>query len=399
MKPISLLLVLLMMTGCSYLGLGSGKKDIELNKPAELLDFSSELAINKRWSHKVGGGAGKVKAISVPAIDQGIMYAADQGGSVIAVDIDTGARLWKREFKKTQITGSAGAAEGLVLFGTDQGQVVALDQQDGAELWRATVSSEVLSSPVTNGDVVVTLTLDGRVHGLDAEDGSPRWLIDTNLPLLTVRGNAKPLMVEDVVMGNNATTDLVYVGHDNGKLSAYLAEDGVVVWESRVGIPEGRTDLERMVDIDGSPLYLGGTVYAVSFQGGLMAMNPATGRAIWFQEASSHNGAGAWGGTVAITEVDGKVQAFNASEGTQTWETEEYAYRGLNSPGVTSSFVVFADAKGYLHFLSRRNGKTIGRRKVGGAGVRAPTLIHNDLVIVLDNSGSLSAYEVAELDN
>jgi outer membrane protein assembly factor BamB len=153
-----------------------------------------------------------------------------------------------------------------------------------------------------------------------------------------------------------------------------------------------------MVDIDGKPLYHSGRLYAVSFQGGLMAINPTNGQPVWFQDASSNVGPSAFAGSLVITEANGTVKAFNASDGTEFWSTDEYAYRGLNQSVTTSSHVAFADFEGYLHFLSRRTGETVGRIRVDGSGVRSPTMLYNDQFIVLDNSGNISAYSVTELD-
>lgn len=394
MKRIAILLIAMTLSACSFFG---GDKEVDLDAPVELQKFDARLAVKKVWSHNLGKGAGQIDPISIPAIDGDKLFSADHTGKVTAIDLNSGKRLWQRTLKKTYISGATGASDGLVLVGTGQGKIIALSQDDGTTLWTSQVSSEVLAPPTTNGDTVVVLSLDGKVHGLDAQDGSERWLVDTNMPLLTVRGNSAPIVVRDLQMSNGARIDVAFIGHDNGKLAAYSMTDGVLLWEARVGVPEGRTDLERMVDVDGRPLYFNGTLYAVSFQGGLMAIQPATGRAAWFQEASSNHGAGGYGGTLAITEADGKVRAFNASAGTELWASDEYANRNLNAPAVTSEFVVFADYQGYLHFLSRRSGETIGRKKVGGDGVRAPTIIHNGQIIVLNNSGGISAYTVSEL--
>ena len=395
MKNIAFLFMALTLSACSFFG---GDKEVDLDAPVELQSFDSKLDIKKLWGHNLGKGAGQIDPIAIPAIDGNRLYSADHSGKVTAIDLDTGKRLWQRDLKKTYISGATGASNGLVLIGTGQGKIIALSQDDGATLWTSEVSSEVLAPPVTNGDAVVVLSVDGRVHGLDASDGTERWLVDTNMPLLTVRGNSAPIIVKDMQLPTGARIDVAFVGHDNGKLAAYAVNDGVLLWEARVGVPEGRTDLERMVDIDGRPLYFNGTLYAVSFQGGLMAIQPATGRAAWFQQASSNNGAGGYGGTLAITEADGKVRAFNASAGTELWSSDEYLNRQLNAPAVTRAYVVFADYQGYVHFLSRSSGKTIGRKKVGGDGVRAPTIIHNNQVIVLNNSGGISAFDVSELD-
>lgn len=392
-KPTVAILMLLGLSACSIFGGG----EIDLDEPAKLQKFTPELKITKVWSQKLGKGPGDIYPLSIVAVDGDMLFAADRTGTITAINLSNGKRVWKQEIKNTFISGATGASDGLVLVGTGQGEIIALSQETGETLWTSTVSSEVLAPPVTNGDTVVVLSVDGKVQGLNATDGSALWLADTNMPLLTVRGNSAPVIARNLLLANGARTDVVFIGLDNGKLVAYAVADGVGLWEARIGVPEGTTDLERMVDVDGIPLFINGTVYAVSLQGGLMAVQPDTGRTAWYQEASSNNGAGGYAGTVVITETDGTVRAFNAAEGTELWTTTEYANRSLNAPAVSSGYVAFADFEGQLHFLSRRSGTTIGRKKVDGSGVRSPTMIHNDQVIVLDNSGGISAYDVTEL--
>ena len=60
---------------------------------------------------------------------------------------------------------------------------------------------------------------------------------------------------------------MVLSGFDSGKLIAFNPENGSLIWEARMALPKGRTDLERMVDIDGSPLLQGDVIYAVTYQG------------------------------------------------------------------------------------------------------------------------------------
>ncbi len=391
--PVALVLVVC-LSACNFF---RGDEEIDLLAPVELENFDPQLEINRLWRQDLGDGPGDIRPMVVPAIDGDILYAGDYSGSLTAIDLTTGKRLWRTQLRNTRITGATGAGHGLVLVGTDKGLVIALDQTDGEQLWTATIASEILAPPATNGDTVVALSLDGKVYGLDARDGSERWVIDTSMPLLTLRGTAPPTVVEAVRIGPRLL-DVVFVGHDNGKIAAYSMQDGLTVWDTRVGVPEGRTDLERMVDVDGQPLFHNGTLYGVSYQGGLMAIQPETGRALWFQDASSVSGPAAFAGTLAITEADGRVRAFNASEGTELWSSSEYAHRQLNAPAVANRYVAFADFEGYLHFLDRRTGETIGRRRVDGSGVRSPTIGYGDQVILIDNSGGIAAYRVSDID-
>ena len=394
LKHLLLLPTLLVLASCSFFGSG----DLDLTEPVDLENFDEQIRINRVWRHDIGKGPGDIHPVVYPAIDGNQLFVGDHAGQVTAIDLTTGRRLWRAEIDDVEITGATGAGGDIVVVGTNEGEVIALSQADGSELWRTKVSSEVLTAPATNGNVVVVVSVDGKVRGLSGTDGSEMWLADSILPLLSVRGNAPPLIVSSLPGPNFAGLPVVFIAQDSGKVAAYSLRDGIQIWEARVAVPEGQTDLERMVDIDGIPLYHSGSLYAVSYQGGLMAINPLNGQPVWFQDASSNVGPSAFAGSLVITQDDGTVKAFNASAGSEFWSTDEYAYRGLNQSVTTSNYVVFADFEGYLHFLSRRTGQTVGRIKVDGSGVRSPTMLYNDHFIVLDNSGDISAYSVTELD-
>jgi outer membrane protein assembly factor BamB len=393
LKHLLLVPLIMVLASCSVF-----RSDENLNEPVDLQRVDSQIEVDRLWRHDVGSGPDEIHPSVYPAIDGDQMFVGDRSGQVTAIDLTTGRRLWQEELDDVEITGATGAGGNLVLVGTNEGDVIALSQEDGSELWRTRVTSEVLAAPATNGNVVIVLSIDGKIRGLDASDGSQLWLSASTLPLLSVRGNAPPLIVDSLPGVNFAGLQVVFVAQDNGKVSAFSVSDGIQIWDARVAVPEGQTDLERMVDIDGIPLYHSGRLYAVSYQGGLMAINPTNGQPVWFQDASSTVGPSAFAGSLVITEADGTVRAFNATDGTEFWSTDEYAYRSLNQSVTTSSYVAFADYEGYLHFLSRRSGETVGRVRVDRSGVRSPTMLYNDQFIVLGNSGNISAYSVTELD-
>lgn len=380
-KQVFVPIAFLLLSGCSLFG----GDDVDLSKPAELLDFEPTLSIERNWTVNVGSGSEEIYPVSIPVLLDGVIYVGDRSGRIQAVEKDSGRVLWKTDIDET-VTGAIGIGGELALVGTEKGEVQAFDRSTGEFRWREQLSSQILAAPATNGETVVAVSQDGKLYGLSAADGARVWLVDISLPLLTVHGSAKPTVVNDIA----------YIGLDNGKAAAYRMSDGVGLWEVRVGVPEGKNDLERMVDIDGQVLYHSGNIYASAYQSGVMAINPQAGRGLWFQEGSSQNSPGAWGGTLVITQDDGIVKAYNANDGTVLWETEEFKNRQPNGPVLTSDYVAFADYQGYMHFLARRTGQLIGREKSSGGGVRSPTLIDGDDVFILTNSGKLSSYRVSE---
>ncbi len=379
MKMLSRCLILglsaAVMVGCS-----SSKKELP---PAELEKFNAEVELDRIWKRNIGVGQGDLYNNLTPALDGLTLYAADAKGRVVALERETGKEKWEVKLKEP-LSGAVGAGGGLVLVGTLDGQVITLDEADGSEKWRAQVSSEVLAAPQTNGDVVVVQTQDDKLVALDISNGERRWIYESTLPVLTVRGHSEPLV--DVRQ--------VFAGLASGKVVALSAETGIPMWEQRVAQPTGRSELERMVDIDGRLLLDDQTLYVVSYQGNVAALDAQSGRPLWQHAASSYTGPGAGFGSVYISEADGTVQALDAGSATELWSTEALARRQLTAPVAFSNFVAVGDFEGYLHLLGQTDGRMAGRVRVDGDGLRAAPLTVGDLLFVYGNSGDLAAYKL-----
>ncbi len=394
-------LALLSVVGCSWFdwvpGIGGGKKE-DPAKPVPLVEFAEEADVVRLWQASVGKGLGRKYLRLSPAILADRVYAADAYGTVAAFDRFTGRNAWRTSIGKPDgsagfkfwdrrdpsfLTGGVGAASGRVLVGTTRGEVVALDAADGSALWRAEASSEVLSRPVGAEDLVVVQTADGRIAALNSADGSPRWSFDTQPPILTLRGTAEPTL----------RGGLVYAGFATGKVAAFRAENGDLIWEQRVMLPEGRSELGRMVDIDGSPLFLRGVLYAVSFQGRLKAFRGTDGAPMWEMEMSSFLDLAEGYGQLYVVSDEGVVSAVEQSDSTLVWQQEGLRNRGLTSPVAFSNYVVVGDADGYLHVLAQSDGRFVARRKVGD-GLRSGMTVADNVVYVLTNDGRLNALEI-----
>lgn len=370
-----------LLAGCS------GTDDIDESLlPAELIRFDASVDIEELWSVDIGSSADETSSLLRPALVDDRIYVTDHDGRVSALDVANGRSQWSVNLR-TSITGGTGVGEGLVLVASGEGIVYALEQSNGSIRWQVQLNSEVLAPPQAGSGVVIVLAQDGRVYALDSQNGEQLWRVDSIKPLLTVRGNAQPAIVDDIVL----------IGHDSGKIGAYRLSDGAAIWIARVAVPEGSNELQRMVDIDAAPLYANGLVYGLSFQGGIMAINPQTGRGTWFQETSSVNEIGVFGGTLSITDVDGKITAFNASSGEMLWESEVVKNRGVTGPVVHELAVAVADFEGYVHLFRRNTGALANRIKVGRNPIRAPLVPIEDGFLVLDTSGRLTALQIGNL--
>ncbi|WNW13668.1 outer membrane protein assembly factor BamB [Pseudomonas sp. DTU_2021_1001937_2_SI_NGA_ILE_001] len=377
-KHAALLALAVMAVGCS----SNSKKELP---PAELTSFKEEVVLQKKWSHSVGDGQGKTYNMLVPAIDGDRIYAADVTGEIVALDRMTGETLWKKDLD-LPVSGAVGVGYGLLTIGTLKGEVVALDSSTGDEKWRARVTSEVLAPPANNGDVVVVQTQDDRVIGLDAYTGSQRWIYESTPAVLTLRGTGAPIV----------TNRLAVAGLSTGKVVALDISNGVPVWEQRVAIPQGRSELERVVDIDGGLLLSGGTLYVASYQGRVAGLDLQSGRVLWQRDASSYDGVAQGFGSVYVSLASGTVEGIDERSSTALWSNDSLARRQLSAPEVFSSYVAVGDFEGYLHLLSQVDGRFVGRERIDSDGLRARPLVVGDMIYVYGNSGKLEALTIKQ---
>lgn len=374
-------LATLALAGCSLFG-GGAKPGGE---PAPLPKIEHQtLHLKEAWSTDAGAGAGDYVTGFQLAVDGRRVYAANRDGTVTAMDLEDGHVVWRTHTKLRVISGPA-VAEGTLLVGTRDGQVVALAAEDGSERWRADVSSEVLSAPAVGEGSVVVRTLDGRLVAFDLADGDRRWTVERSVPTLTLRGTASPVIVGDVVLA----------GMDNGKVVSLKLDNGELQWEQRVAAPTGRSELERVVDLDASLLVVDSQIYAVSVGKQLASMSLSSGRVRWKREIASRTGMSFDRDQVFVTDTSGTVWSVDRSSGASLWKQDALAYRRLSQPAMYRGYVVVGDFKGYLHWLIPEDGTIVARAHPVGSAIRAAPLVIGDRVLVLSADGEVVALQEA----
>ena len=377
-------LLTLLLGGCSTLGDWSESilgGDDNADPPAPLVDIESPIAVKKLWSTSVGVGDDKQFINLVPAVDESQIFVADRKGQVVAFDLETGKKNWSVK-TETAIAAGPGVGEGLVLVGTSDAEVLALSTIDGTLLWKAEVSSEVLSVPRIDLDKVIVQTADGNVAALDAGDGHEVWIHDRSIPVLTLRGTSSPAVQHG----------LVVVGYANGKLAALSAEKGFDVWETSITIPKGSSEIDRMVDIDGDPIIVGAAVYVTTYQGRIAVVDIQNGDPGWTRDMSSSVGLGVDFSQVYVTDDQSHVWALSRGSGATEWKVEDMNNRQLTAPEPFEDYILVGDVDGYVHLLSRYDGRVAARVKVDSRGVNAKPLVKDGVFYVYGNSGKLAAY-------
>lgn len=197
-----------------------------------------------------------------PAIVDGLVIAASDGGTVSALRVEDGAVTWVHEAGGSVGT-SVAAGDDLVVVGTVDGEAVALDQRTGRERWRQLLDAGArVATPTVADGLVFVATLEGggpgsrHVRALDPETGALVWAVD----------NPGDLALFPPAVLN----DRAFIGGLDGSVSAVGGASGGSIW--RYEAP-GPVDIVAAVVDD--------TVFSASNGGWAFALDAATGEERW----------------------------------------------------------------------------------------------------------------------
>lgn len=373
-----LLLLLIGLSGCGWFS-----KD-NTRVPSELEDITQTLNVREVWSESLGAGTGEKYLKLHPLLIEDTLYILNAEGVVMALEALEGKVLWEVD---TQATVSAGinGDEELLVFGTEDGDAIALSTEDGRELWRSRLSSEVMSVSQVEFGVIAIRTNDSKVYGLDTHSGEQIWQLGQKAPVLMLKGMSVPV----VNSGN------LVVGFDDGKLGVFSMLRGQSLWQITLGVPKGRSELERMVDIDGTIKVRDGIIFAIGFQSKVAAVTLIEGRVLWSRNLSSHSGLDVDESRLYVTDEDSQIWAFDRRTGASLWKQDKLRYRKLTSPVAIEDYVIVGDYAGYVHWLAKSDGEFVARTMVDGEGILTAPVVEGARVYVFDRGGDLVALDIA----
>jgi outer membrane protein assembly factor BamB len=347
------------------LGGCSGKRD-HVEPPTKLADIQSSFTPREIWSASVGSADGSGLLSLAPFVAEGLVVAVDVRGQVSAFDAASGSLRWRREVGfavSGGVGGGVGGGMGLVLVSGRKGELAALELATGEPRWRVETGSLAYAPAVAGAGRVALRGLDGRLLVLDATNGERLWADTRPVPPLSLQGTSRPLLLEDAVIA----------GFDNGELSAYALANGRKLFTLNVALPKGRSEVERMVDVDSTPLLDRGVLYALAYQGRLVAIDAATAQTLWARELSGFSDLAQDRGALYLTDARGAVMAVDKRSGKSLWTQDALLHRGVTGPTVVDGMVVVGDREGYLHWLSAEDGRLLARlRPVSSALTSAP---------------------------
>jgi outer membrane protein assembly factor BamB len=385
-KLLLLLSSLLLLASCSTIS--DLKTDIservfgrEAAEPPEpLAEIKQTASVKVLWQAKLGST--EIYDFT-PAVDAGYAYVASAEGELSKLDVINGSQAWRVNVGE-KLTGGVGVGGSLVIVGTQKGSIYAYDIS-GKLQWKSRLSSEVLSAPKYFDGLVIVRTGDSRIYGINANDGSRKWVYDRTGPALTLRSSA------GVVVDGGA----VYAGFAGGKLVSVRADNGKIMWEASVAQPKGVTEIERIADITSLPFVDGPLVYAVAYQGRIAAVDRTSGRVVWNRDISSLSGLTAEDARIYVSHAIGSVYALDYTTGKTFWRQAGLKNRQLTGPLAMGSLIAVGDVEGYVHFLSREDGPFSARVKTGDSQILPQmALINSNTLLAQSRDGGIYALQI-----
>lgn len=376
-----------LLSGCSLFN-----KDVDSIEVATLPVIENQFNVDKVWSRSIGSGVGDFYSLLSPVVQDYVVYAADRNGTVKAMDLHNGKLLWsqnlvdKGSFLKRS---SAMLSGGLTVYAdklyvaSEKGFVYALNSRTGELLWKKEVAGEVLSKPVVTkreGNVIVH-TSSGQLQALNMETGEIVWTSNIDVSALSLRGQSTPTIARDVAL----------VGDDNGRLNAYLTENGQLVWQQRISNPRGKTEIDQINDIDVTPIIQNDIVYAIGYNGNLVAIDLRSGQILWQRDVGSVKDFIVHNGRIFLIDKEDRIESYTVSSGNRVWRQSELLNRRLTAPVEHQGYIVVGDAEGYLHWIDTLGGVFVSQKFVDGSGFLSQPIVADDLLIIQARNGKIYA--------
>ena len=375
------LLSILLISGCSTLdSLRFWQNDeVDPDEPKELSSFVSQENIKVLWRNSYNGE--NEIGNFLPSFNAQNIFFSDASGNVLSIDAKTGNDNWS--VKLNFLASGTSAGFGIIVVADVDGNVIALDQTDGSVLWSSNVKGEVLSSVAIDAKIVVVKTGSGELLGLNKDSGEVIWSYRSTLPVLTIRGNSSPVIVDN----------LVYASFDNGRLGVFELNSGFQIWDGAISYVSGASELENLIDSDSNPVIEGGLIYTTNYQGNLNIFDPSQKRSVWSNNASSFFSPIISRGMLMVVEENSSIKSFALKTLEESWINSDYLNRDLSNGVSYKDNIVVGDFEGYVHVINILNGRTVGREKLSRNPIKT-ILSRSDSLYVIDEAFNLISIDL-----
>lgn len=379
------LLSVTLLSGCS---LFSGEEDVVKMSPLPTVE--NQFTPSTAWSTSVGNGIGDFYSNLHPALVDGVVYAADRHGTVKAVNASDGKEVWSVSLAEKAgwfstssalLSGGVTVAGGHVYVGSEKAKVYALNTSDGTEAWTTSAAGEVLSRPVVSDGLVLVHTSNGQLQALNENDGAVKWTVNLDMPSLSLRGESAPATAFGAAI----------VGGDNGRVSAVLMQQGQMIWQQRISQATGPTEIDRLSDVDTTPVVVNGVVYALAYNGNMTALDLRSGQVMWKRELGSVSDFIVDGNRIYLIDQNDRVLALSTDGGVTLWTQSDLLHRNLTAPALYNGYIVTGDSEGYMHWINVDDGRFAAQQKVDGSGFLTEPVVAEGKLLIQAKDGTLYA--------
>jgi outer membrane protein assembly factor BamB len=361
------------------------------NAPGNLVFGGSA---NEVWSADAGTGSGSSGRVTAsPVVFADRVYTLDAEGTVSAFSTSGGSAAWRVSLKPDRenasgswfsLGGGNSAAggyggglavdNGRLYAASGFGNVVAIDPQTGKKIWEKQLEAPARASPTATGDKVFVVTIDGRFYCLAGADGGELW---------TVRG-----LPQQASLINNSSPavdgDIVVVPYPSGDLVALHVADGSTAWTESLSRTRTTSELTSMSDA-ARPAIEGGTVFAIGHAGRMVATQAATGERLWSLNIPGMQPPWVAGGTVFVVDTGGRLMALSRQDGKTQWTIKlpEGAWSG---PTLAGNTLWLASAKGALVGVDAMTGRMLVQKDLGSPVYIAPIVAQGRMYVLTDSA-------------
>ncbi|VAX76660.1 Outer membrane protein assembly factor BamB [Serratia symbiotica] len=377
----------LLLSACAMF---KSEEDVVTMSP--LAKVKNQFMPKLMWSTSVGEGVGEFYSHLRPAFQNGVLFAADRHGIVKAVDVSNGNEKWTVDLSgytgffssrlPALLSGGLVLSGNRIYIGSEKGVVFGLNTDDGSVVWQARVASEVLSRPVISDGMVLIHTSNGQLQALNASDGEVKWTVNLNMPSFSIRSECTPAIAFGAAI----------IGSDNGRVSAVLLQQGQLLWQQRISPSNGVTSIDHLNDVDATPVIVEDNVYALGYNGKLVALDLRSGQVIWKRELGSVNDFIVDEGRIYLVDQNDRLLALSTEGGVTMWVQGDLLHRKLTPAVMFKGYLVTGDSKGYLHWLHASDGHFVSQHLVDASGFLSAPLVAEDKLVIQSRSGKIYTF-------
>ena len=355
-------------------------------------------AVHQSWSADAGSGSGKIGRITASPIVYGDrVFTLDAGGSVTAFAASGGSKAWRVSLVPERESTSGGffslgasapsggyggglaADSGRLYAASGFGNVVALDPDSGKKLWERNLGVPIRAAPTAHGDRVFVISVDGRFYCLSGLDGSELWNV-RGLP----QQASLVMSVSPAVSG-----DVVVVPYPSGDLLALKVSDGSAVWSESLSRARTTSQLTSLADA-ARPAIDNGVVFAAGHSGRMVATQISSGERLWSLNVASTQTPWVAGGSVFVVDTAGQLMAISRTQGTVQWTVQLSGAKTWAGPVLAGGKLWLVSSQGELASVDAMSGRVVSQQSLGES-VFVPPVVAKRRMYVLTDAAKLIA--------